>query len=205
MVEEGAVIGRVVLIPAPGVEVPRPRGVDAGRRRRARALPRQGRHRAPAGGGPADGRHADHLQRGEHGRRDGRGRSALAHRSQHSQGQVVDGEVLRGLGRLHRRGLLAVPAVGAVFGFLHAVSEDVEGVEGDPETGEDDPEEDEGLVLVHGGRNGAAKMRCLDNYMQSEKPYLNPELTIKDISDHLNISRHHITQVLNEKKKKKPQ
>lgn len=39
----------------------------------------------------------------------------------------------------------------------------------------------------------------LQKYMNEEKPYLNPELTIKDISDHLNISRHHITQVLNEK------
>jgi AraC-like DNA-binding protein len=39
----------------------------------------------------------------------------------------------------------------------------------------------------------------LKEYMKTEKPYLNPELTIKDISDHLNISRHHITQVLNEK------
>lgn len=39
----------------------------------------------------------------------------------------------------------------------------------------------------------------LQTYMEEEKPYLNPELTIKDISDHLNISRHHITQVLNER------
>jgi len=45
-------------------------------------------------------------------------------------------------------------------------------------------------------------MNRLDKYMNEEKPYLNPELTIKDISDHLNISRHHITQVLNEKIKK---
>ena len=42
-------------------------------------------------------------------------------------------------------------------------------------------------------------MNRLNNYMLEEKPYLNPELTIKDISDHLNISRHHITQVLNER------
>jgi len=42
----------------------------------------------------------------------------------------------------------------------------------------------------------------LQHFMKTEKPYLNPELTIKDVSDHLNISRHYITQVLNETMKK---
>jgi len=39
----------------------------------------------------------------------------------------------------------------------------------------------------------------LQNYMQTARPYLDPELTIKDIADHLNISRHYITQIINEK------
>ncbi|MGB1247307.1 MAG: helix-turn-helix domain-containing protein [Chitinophagales bacterium] len=34
-------------------------------------------------------------------------------------------------------------------------------------------------------------------YMQSEKPYLNPELTVQDLSKQLNISRHHLTEILN--------
>ncbi|NOY59848.1 MAG: helix-turn-helix transcriptional regulator [Calditrichaeota bacterium] len=42
----------------------------------------------------------------------------------------------------------------------------------------------------------------LQHFMKEGKPYLNPELTIKDVSDHLNISRHYITQVLNETMKK---
>ncbi|NOY36409.1 MAG: AraC family transcriptional regulator [Chlorobi bacterium] len=36
-------------------------------------------------------------------------------------------------------------------------------------------------------------------YMESEKPYLNGELTIHDLSVKLNISRHHLTQVINER------
>ncbi len=35
-------------------------------------------------------------------------------------------------------------------------------------------------------------------YMENEQAYLNGDLTIQDISDKLNIPRHHITQVLNE-------
>jgi len=38
----------------------------------------------------------------------------------------------------------------------------------------------------------------LQHYMESEKPYLDPELTIKDVAERLKISRHHITQVINE-------
>ena len=38
--------------------------------------------------------------------------------------------------------------------------------------------------------------------MQRDKPYLNPDLTIQDLSDTLDISRHHITQVINEQLKK---
>lgn len=36
-------------------------------------------------------------------------------------------------------------------------------------------------------------------YMEEEKPYLNPELTILDLSAKLNVSKHHLTQVLNSK------
>jgi len=39
----------------------------------------------------------------------------------------------------------------------------------------------------------------LQDYMQSARPFLDPELTIKDIADHLHISRHYITQIINEK------
>lgn len=39
----------------------------------------------------------------------------------------------------------------------------------------------------------------LQQYMEHEKPYLDPELTITDVADALNVSRHHITQVINEK------
>lgn len=36
-------------------------------------------------------------------------------------------------------------------------------------------------------------------YMEQEKPHLNGELSIHDLSRALNISRHHLTQVINEK------
>ena len=35
------------------------------------------------------------------------------------------------------------------------------------------------------------------DYMQTERPYLNPELTIQDLSNQLNITRHHLTEILN--------
>lgn len=35
------------------------------------------------------------------------------------------------------------------------------------------------------------------DYMKSEKPHLNPELTIQDLSKQLNITRHHLTEILN--------
>lgn len=44
-----------------------------------------------------------------------------------------------------------------------------------------------------------ANLARLENYMQTARPYLDPELTIKDIADHLHISRHYITQIINEK------
>ncbi len=35
-------------------------------------------------------------------------------------------------------------------------------------------------------------------YMQKEKPYLLPEITIQDLAEQLDISRHYLTQILNE-------
>lgn len=40
-------------------------------------------------------------------------------------------------------------------------------------------------------------IESLEKYMHEERPYLNPELTILDLSNKLNISKHHLTQVLN--------
>jgi len=35
------------------------------------------------------------------------------------------------------------------------------------------------------------------SYMENEKPYLNGDFTIQDLSDKLNISKHHLTQIIN--------
>lgn len=40
-------------------------------------------------------------------------------------------------------------------------------------------------------------VESLERYMIDEKPYLNAELTILDLSNKLNVSKHHLTQVLN--------
>jgi AraC-like DNA-binding protein len=42
-------------------------------------------------------------------------------------------------------------------------------------------------------------LKKLISCMETQKPYLNGELTIQDLSEITGISRHHITQVLNEK------
>ena len=34
-------------------------------------------------------------------------------------------------------------------------------------------------------------------YMLAERPFMNAELTVQDLSKHLNISRHHLTEILN--------
>ena len=39
----------------------------------------------------------------------------------------------------------------------------------------------------------------LEKFLQDKKPYLNSELTIHELSTELDISRHHLTQVMNEK------
>ncbi len=45
-------------------------------------------------------------------------------------------------------------------------------------------------------------LKKLLNYMETKKPYLNGDLSILDLSNQTGISRHHITQVLNEKYKR---
>jgi AraC-like DNA-binding protein len=40
-------------------------------------------------------------------------------------------------------------------------------------------------------------IESLEKYMKDERPYLNAELTILDLSNKLNVSKHHLTQVLN--------
>ena len=35
--------------------------------------------------------------------------------------------------------------------------------------------------------------------MKTKKPYLNPELNIYQLSDNLNLKKHHLSQVINEK------
>ncbi|MCP4129775.1 MAG: hypothetical protein GY754_02045 [bacterium] len=42
-------------------------------------------------------------------------------------------------------------------------------------------------------------IRAIKDYMETKKPFLDNELTIVDISTSLNLKRHYITQVLNEK------
>ena len=47
-------------------------------------------------------------------------------------------------------------------------------------------------------KNAVGYLEKLSSFMETSKPYLDPELTIKDLGDQLDISRHHITQVINE-------
>jgi len=39
----------------------------------------------------------------------------------------------------------------------------------------------------------------LESYMRKEKPYMDGDLTIMDVSEHLDIPRHYLTQIINEK------
>ena len=41
-------------------------------------------------------------------------------------------------------------------------------------------------------------LKELFNYMENEKPYLNNRLSLKDVAEYLNISVHHLSQVINE-------
>ncbi len=54
--------------------------------------------------------------------------------------------------------------------------------------------------LRSGLRNDDA-LKILDDivsFMESEKPYVNPEFSLQILSDQLNISKHYISQVLNQ-------
>lgn len=42
-------------------------------------------------------------------------------------------------------------------------------------------------------------LKLLENFMKNEKPYLDSDLTISDLSERLNIPRHYLTQIINEK------
>ncbi|MCX6332970.1 MAG: helix-turn-helix domain-containing protein [Bacteroidia bacterium] len=51
-------------------------------------------------------------------------------------------------------------------------------------------------------KQAEAFLKKLISYVEEKKPYLERDLSIQDLSDATGISRHHITQVLNEKHKK---
>ena len=76
------------------------------------------------------------------------------------------------------------------------------------------PEEKEDEVAVHVKEEDAKETEKYKNsnlsdeqkaqyiehifaFMKSERPYMNPELTVQDLSKQLNISRHHLTEILN--------
>lgn len=40
-------------------------------------------------------------------------------------------------------------------------------------------------------------IKTILEFMKSERPHLNPELTIQDLSKQMNITRHHLTEILN--------
>jgi AraC-like DNA-binding protein len=45
-------------------------------------------------------------------------------------------------------------------------------------------------------------LTILEEYMRSEKPYLDPDITIVDVASTLDIPKHYITQIINEKMNK---
>jgi AraC-like DNA-binding protein len=45
-------------------------------------------------------------------------------------------------------------------------------------------------------------LNAIEEFMKNEKPYLDSDLTITSLSEKLNIPRHYLTQVINEKLKK---
>jgi len=42
-------------------------------------------------------------------------------------------------------------------------------------------------------------LHILEDYMKSEKPYLDPDLSLEHISSNLNVPKHYLTQVINER------
>lgn len=47
--------------------------------------------------------------------------------------------------------------------------------------------------------DAARYLLALEDYMEKDKPYLDPDLTIADLSGRLGIPRHYLTQVINER------
>ncbi len=45
-------------------------------------------------------------------------------------------------------------------------------------------------------------LNMLEDYMKNDKPYLDPDLTIFEVSSNINIPKHYITQIINEKMNK---
>jgi AraC-like DNA-binding protein len=69
----------------------------------------------------------------------------------------------------------------------------------------DGEEKKEGEKYTRSGlkdKQAEAFLIKLISYVEEMKPYLDRDLSIQDLSDSTGISRHHITQVLNEKHKK---
>ena len=70
-------------------------------------------------------------------------------------------------------------------------------------------EDEEEIVLIEKGDAGEKKKRFtreealklgerIDRYMLDEKPYLDPELTLADLSSQLNLSKYELTELLND-------
>ncbi len=69
-------------------------------------------------------------------------------------------------------------------------------------TGEDKKEGEKYTRSGLKDKQAEAYLEKLISYVEEKKPYLDRDLSIQDLSDSTGISRHHITQVLNEKHKK---
>jgi AraC-like DNA-binding protein len=48
-------------------------------------------------------------------------------------------------------------------------------------------------------RNALEYLAALEGYMRSRKPWLDPDLTIEDVASALEIQKHYITQIINER------
>jgi AraC-like DNA-binding protein len=72
-------------------------------------------------------------------------------------------------------------------------------------SGSPDPEDSKEKKYSKSGlKDGDAQnfLTILEEYMRSEKPYLDPDITIVDVASTLNIPKHYITQIINEKMNK---
>lgn len=70
-----------------------------------------------------------------------------------------------------------------------------------PQAGNGTPKEGNGKYLRSGLKEAEAEeyLQQLLKIMEEEKPYLNGELSINDLTKRMNIPRHYLTQILNEK------